>query len=134
MIVYNFYIFLPTGISKTLKIIGSCSTPLCLIVVGTFASDIHLKDLMKKHVITFSLYRLIIIPCFILLCLSFFPINSLCKNVCVLLTAIPAATTTVLLVKQYDSNVIFATKVLVLSSLLSIITIPFTTYLLEIVS
>lgn len=48
MIVYNFYIFLPTGISKTLKIIGSCSTPLCLIVVGTFASDIHLKDLMKK--------------------------------------------------------------------------------------
>ncbi len=133
MIAYNLHIYLPIGISKTIKMIGSCSTPLCLIVVGTFASDLRFRELMNKHVILFSIYRLIMIPCIIFILFLIFPVNRLCRNVCVLLTDIPAATTTVLLAKQYSVNVLFATKVLVLSSLLSILTIPFVTYLLEIV-
>ena len=133
MIAYNLHIYLPTGISKTIKMIGSCSTPLCLIVVGTFASDLRFRELINKHIILFSIYRLIMIPCIIFILFLIFPVNRLCRNVCVLLTAIPAATATVLLAKQYSVNALFATKVLVLSSLLSILTIPFVTYLLEIV-
>ena len=129
MIAYNLHIYLPTGISKTIKMIGSCSTPLCLIVVGTFASNLRFRELINKHVILFSIYRLIMIPCIILILFLIFPVNRLCRNVCVLLTA----TATVLLAKQYSVNALFATKVLVLSSLLSILTIPFVTYLLEIV-
>lgn len=60
------------------------------------------------------------------------PIDPLVRNVCVLLSAMPAPTTTVILAQKYGRNPSFATKLLVISTLLSMITIPIITTLLDI--
>lgn len=131
-ICYNFGIYLSKGISKTLKAIGGCSTTLCLIIIGTIVSEVEIKELFNKKAILFSFYRLFLIPFVILILTSFLPIDPLSRNVCVLLTSIPAATTTVILAQKYHVNEKFASQLVICSTIFSLVSLPCIMYLLKI--
>ena len=66
----------------------------------------------------FSFYRFLAIPILLAVILSLLP-------------AMPAATTTVILAQKYNRNPKFASKLLVGSTVLSMVTIPAVTSLLE---
>ena len=67
---------------------------------------------------------LLLIPAVVFLLTLPLPLDPLARNVSVVLSAMPAGTTTVMLAQKYDRNPQFASKLLVGSILLSMVTIP----------
>lgn len=132
MILYSHDIYLPQPIINTITSISSCTTSLSLIVIGSILSDVPVKEMINKKSIIYSIIRLIIIPVVMIIIMNIFQINSLCRDVCIILSAMPAATTTVILAQKYNRSPKFAAKLLVTSTLFSLVTIPFITFMLEI--
>lgn len=63
---YNLGIYLPSGISNTLKAIGDCSTTLCLVIIGTIISEMNSKELLNRKALLYNIYRIFLILLFIL--------------------------------------------------------------------
>ena len=119
--------------SATLKTIGGCSTTLCLVIIGTIVNELTIKEFFNQRAFIYSFYRLFLIPGIILLVTYLLPIETLTRNVCVLLSSIPAATTTVILAQKYDVNPKFASQLVIMSTILSLISIPLFTLILQII-
>ena len=68
--------------------------------------------------------RLVLIPAAVLLCCRLLSAPALTTGVCVLMSAMPAASLTAMLSLQYGRDGAFATLVVTLSTLLSVLTVP----------
>lgn len=132
MVLYSFGIRLPGFTSLTLDALGSCTTPLCFLIIGSIVSDMNWRDMVNVRALLFSFYRLLIIPVLLILAFRLVPADPLVRNVCVVLSAMPAPTTTVILAQKYGRSPQFASNLLMTSTLLSMITIPIITGLLSI--
>lgn len=121
---YSRGIYLPSALSQTLGALGGCTTALCLLVIGSVLSDLKLNEMVSAHSILFSIFRLFLIPILLIGILTVTPLDPLGSGICVLLSAMPAPTTTVILSQKYNKNPRFASKLLVTSTLLSLVSIP----------
>ncbi len=115
---------LPGFMLKTLSGIGSSNTAISMIVIGSILAEIHVKEILDKDLFYYSAIRLIAIPAFVLVILKLFGVDSLVTGVIVLLSAMPAGSTTVMLADKYGGNSRFASSCVFLSTVLSLITIP----------
>jgi malate permease and related proteins len=115
---------LPGFMLKTLSAVGGCNTAVSMIVIGSILAEIHLKEILDKELFYYSVIRLIVIPVFVLILLKLFRLDSLVIGVIVLLSAMPAGSTTVMLADKYGGNARFASSCVFLSTILSLITIP----------
>ena len=91
-----------------------------VIVIGMILAEIDPRTLWDPVVGIYTLHRLIIIPALVMLVLHFLPVDPTVKGVSILLTAMPAGSTTSMLAAKYDVDPQFATKMVVFSTLLSI--------------
>lgn len=132
MLLSLFGFSLPESIDETISLIGQCNTALSMLVIGGILADVDIKDIVDSYSLKYSLYRLIIIPIIILIVLRLFNMNGITANVCVLLSAMPAASTTVMLATKYNNNSIFASRLVFVSTLLSLITLPLITVIFQI--
>lgn len=133
MVLRSVDIFLPTPIEETISLISKCTTALSMLVIGGILSDIDYKHVFDKDTFLYSIYRLLLIPILILVITRVLPIAILPANVCVLLSAMPAASTTVMLAQKYDSDALFASKLVLVSTLLSLVTLPLITVLFNVI-
>ena len=133
MVLYTCGIHLPQALDDTISALGACSTPLSMMLTGAILSDVNLRELFQKQVLLFSLYRLIILPLIVLALLLWLPLDPLSMKVSVLLTAMPAANTTVMLAGKYDRDPAFASELVMTSTLLSLFTIPLISGLLSLI-
>ncbi len=122
----------PKPINKTIAAIGQCNTALSMFVIGGILSEVNVKEIFNKTAIIFSAVRLIIIPMIIFVFVRFIlPVEELPGNVCVVLTGMPAASATAMLAQKYDVDPGFASKIIFVSTVFSLITLPLITILLE---
>ncbi|NLK95238.1 MAG: AEC family transporter [Clostridiales bacterium] len=127
-------ISLPSILMKAVDYVGSCNTPLAMIVAGvTIAQTNIIKSLKNPKVYLVCLLKLIVLPTIIIIILAQFPINKIIKGVIVLATACPTATTGVLFAICYDKDPDYASQLFAISTALSMMTIPFITYLNNII-
>lgn len=133
MILRCFQIYIPQPIEKTLQAISQCNTAMSMLVIGGILSDVSLNDIFDKDVFIYSFYRLIMLPVVICLILHFLPVNKISIQLCVLLSAMPAASTTAMLAQKYKGNALFASKLIFISTLLSLFTLPMCITLLNII-
>lgn len=124
MVLRCFQIYIPQPIEKTLQAISQCNTAMSMLVIGGILSDIHIKEVIDKDAFMYSFYRLILIPIVIYFILQFLPVNKISIQLCVLLSAMPAASTTAMLAQKYNGNALFASKLIFVSTLLSLFTLP----------
>lgn len=115
---------LPAPVGATVSALADCTTALGMVAVGGILSDCRLRDLLDREVLTYSLYRLIIIPLCVLLGLAVLPVDALSAQVSVLLTAMPAASTTAMLAAKYRRDALSASELVMSSTLLSMVTVP----------
>lgn len=115
---------LPGFLLKTLSGIGGSNTAISMIVIGSILAEIHIKEILDKELFYFSAIRLIVIPVAVLVILKLIGIDSLVTGVIVLLSAMPAGSTTVMLADKYRGDSGFASACVFLSTVLSLITIP----------
>ncbi len=115
---------LPGFMLKTLSGIGNSNTAISMIIIGSILAEINVKNLLDKELFYYSAIRLIIIPAVVFVVLRLLQIDSLVTGVIVLLAAMPAGSTTVMLADKYNGNSKFASSCVFLSTVLSLITIP----------
>ena len=119
-----FQITPPEPLNSTIRTIGNSNTFLAMILVGTILADVRLKDLVSKDTCYYSLIRLFVIPLLVLIGCRIGHAESLVTGVCVVLSGMPAASTAAVMAAKYQTDEIFATKCVVFSTLLSMITVP----------
>lgn len=122
---------LPTIISSTLSSLGSCSTPFTMLLIGVILAEGDMKTMVNITTVKFSILRLILIPMVVFAGCKVCGVPDLVAGVSVLLAAMPAGTTTAILAVKYNRDAEFATKCVVLTTLLSMIMIPIWCYFIE---
>lgn len=115
---------LPLFALQTIKSLSQCTTALSMIVIGSILSEISIKNVLSPLSIYYSLIRLIVIPLIVLMFYFLFHLPYLVTAVSVVLTEMPAGTTTAILAEKYKGDSILSVKLVFLSTLLSLVTIP----------
>ncbi|BET21859.1 AEC family transporter [Solobacterium moorei] len=114
----------PIFIEKTISSIASCTTAISMFVVGSILSDIEWNNLLDKKVLFFCSIRLIAYPFIVFIVLTFANAPTLIKAIAVIMTGMPAGSTAAILAEQYGCDAKFAAKLILVSTALSVITIP----------
>ncbi|MHB8126353.1 MAG: AEC family transporter [Desulfitobacteriaceae bacterium] len=131
MAIYIFKIQIPFVLVETIKQVGSITTPLALIVIGSSLHTIPLREVFKEKALYPIIFiTLIAIPVIILLCLKTVIINKVIIGVTVIISGMPVASITVMFCNVYKGNTSLAAKAVLLSTIFSVISIPLLTYLL----
>jgi predicted permease len=115
---------LPGFLTAAIQTLSSCNTALSMMVIGMILADINVKSMLDIKVLYFTLIRLILIPVLVYIPCVLLNIDSLITGVCVLLAAMPAGATTSILASKYNGDVEFATNLVIVSTLASLITTP----------
>ena len=124
IIVMGLQITLPDFLFDTINNIGKCTTAITMILIGAILSEADLKTMVTKTTAAFSLLRLIIIPLMVFAGCLLTRMPMLVTGVSVVLAAMPVGTTTAILAVKYNGDEEFATKCVVLTTLLSMIMVP----------
>lgn len=125
LILMFFQINLPFFLDKTLKSVGGCTTAVSMILIGSILGEIEdVKSVVSKTVLYYSFIRLILIPFIVFSLCRICGVNPLSTGIEVLISGMPAASTSAILAAKYNGDYIFAGKCIVCSTVLSIITIP----------
>lgn len=126
-------ITLPDIIATPMETMGSATGPLAMMVVGFQLGKLNLKDLVSdKRLYVMSFVRLLIMPLiFLAVVMLVFPEMNLLAKVIIVEMATPVAACTTIYSQQYDGDVAFATKGVMLSTVLSIVTLSAFAVLVE---
>ena len=127
MAIMLLHIPLPTLLTST---IGNCNTAITMFIIGTILVDVPLLTIVNPTTLWISALRLVLLPAAawgISLALGLEPVAT---GVAVIMTGMPAGSTAAIFAARYGSDAVFATKCVVLSTLLSMLTIPVWCYLI----
>ena len=115
---------LPVFLENTVRNVGGCTTTVSMVLIGTILAEVNPRTVFDRGLIKYTVIRLFLIPLLVLAGCRLFSVDPLLSGVSVLLTGMPAGSTTAILAAKYDGDYIFATKCVVVTTLLSLITIP----------
>lgn len=119
---------LPAVITATVKYLGDCNSALTMLIVGTILADVKITTIFNKDTAMFSVFRRIILPAAALVVGLGLDATSL--GISVLMTGMPAGSYGGDFCRQgYDSNALFATRCVVMTTLMSMLTLPVWCYL-----
>ena len=119
-----FHITLPTPIYKAVVSLSNCTTAMTMMYIGTILVGVDFKHLITLKQLYYNLIRLVIMPLVVYIGCRLLTIDPLITGVSVLLTSMPAGSTTSLLAAKYEADEVSAAKCVVLSTIFSIIAIP----------
>ena len=118
-------ITLPDVIAVPMSTIGAATSPLAMLVVGFQLGKINFREMIGDgRLYVLSFLRLLVIPLiFLLLVELIFPEMTTLTRALIVEMATPVAMCTTIYSQQYDGDVAFATKGVMLSTVLSIVTL-----------
>ena len=116
---------IPEAVDEYLLYLGNISTPMAMIFIGSSLTKCRFRDIIKNHLtIEASLMKLVWLPVITLGIVYFLPVSAIIKCIVVLGICFPTAETVSMLAEQEGQNEAAASKVLFLSTVVSIVTIP----------
>lgn len=126
LIIFSFSIKLPYPLFTAMSIVGSMTTPLSMIIVGAMLSEIRLKDIFSGTLVYYaSFLRLIAVPFLTLGILKLLNADKLLMQIAVIIEAMPAAVLASVLAEKYGADTALASRSVFISTIISMITIPF---------
>lgn len=132
VILYISNLPVPALFEDTANRIGAITGPLSMLVIGDSLAQIRLKDLFTDvRLLIFSGLKLLLVPAVLLWGLGFFITDPLFRGVCLVMTATPVGSMTVMLAQQYGGDYRLTSKGVALTTVLSVATMPFLFWLLK---
>ena len=123
-----------TGVFATaIDTLGSMTSPLSMILIGATLANMNPKVLLDKSVLVTSFFRLIAFPVLIAFMLRPFGLDPMVMNICVILLAMPVAANTAAMAERYGGDYKFASAVVSVSTLLSVVTVPVITWFIQMI-
>jgi predicted permease len=122
---------LPYVAYRVVDMIGSTTTPLAMIIVGSMLAEVNIKEVFSGIYMYYGIaIRLLVLPIIILYALKFSGVTGNVFIVCCMLSAMPAAANSVIFAERFDGDSVLASKIVFISTVFSIVTIPLITLLL----
>ena len=129
IVLFIFKIDIPEVITSTMDLVGAVTTPLSMIIVGVILSHISFKKYMSDWTVYYSsLLKLIITALALFMIFKILKIHSVLSNTMVLLTAMPTAAITSILAENLNKEREYATILVFISTVLSLVTFPLIAY------
>lgn len=125
IVIFVFRIPVPEIVKSAVNYIGDMTMPLSMLIVGALISTAKPKDLVNDPKVYYVAFvRLILMPLLAYGILYLIGVPESIYSVVVTALAMPVATTTTIFANLFDKDAIFASKAVILSNILSIITAP----------
>lgn len=125
IIIFISGIKLPYVLSSMISSVGSMTSPLSMIIVGSMLANTKVKTAVSgKLVYILSFIKLLVIPAITYFVLRLFGAPALITNIIVLLEAMPAPSNAAILSFQYGGDETLALKTIFISTVFSLISIP----------
>lgn len=115
---------LPGVLNVTIKNIAGANTFLAMALVGVILSRVKLTEIIDRDTIYYGFIRLVFIPLLVYIGCRLAAVDELVTGVSVVLAAMPAASTTAIIASKYNKDEKFATRCVVSTTLLSLVTVP----------
>lgn len=120
----------PVFLENTVTGISSCNTPLSMMLIGMMLAEMDPKGMLDRTMAFYTAVRLVLIPAVIFGITRFLPISPLLRGITVIIAGMPAPVTTALLSAKYDGDEKYATAMIFVTTVLSLVTLPAWCYLL----
>ena len=131
LIIFVFDVPAPRLVREIVSSVSVATVPSSMIVVGATLGNARLLDALKeKSVYLISLVRLVLIPAIVLFVLRFLTDDPVLLANCVILAACPSAVLVAILSLQYGTDAVYASKGILVTTALSMITLPVWAYIL----
>lgn len=125
LIFFFFKVPMPKAVANGVSLIGNMTTPMAMLVTGIRLAEMPFKDIFKGfNAYIVSFLRLIVSPILTFAVLSVLGISPLIKSVLIIIMAMPCAVTTIAFSERYGANSVEGVKCVLLSTILSVLTIP----------
>ena len=108
--------------------IGNCNSAITMFIIGTILAHVDLRTIVNKTPEWFSVFRLLLLPGIAFGLSLLLEMDRVAAGVSVIMTGMPAGSTAAIFAARYGSDAPFATKCVVLTTLLSMVTIPLWCY------
>lgn len=123
--IYLFDIQLPSVLMDTINSVGSLTAPLSMMMIGSSLAVYPIKDSFTDwRSYVFAFVRLMIVPFVTMIMCRLLHIDAYYANITIITNAMPVGSMVLMLATQYNANVKTVTRNIVVSTLLSVITIP----------
>ncbi len=113
-----------SALDKCVTAAGGCTTTLSMLLIGTMVADVRPRDFLDIDAGFITVMRLLALPVIVYAGCRIAGIDHLLTCVSVVLTGMPAGSTSAMLASKYGCDYTFATKCIVVSTLFSLLTIP----------
>ncbi len=116
---------IPKFIMSPLEVLGNCSFPLAIIVVGASLAELNVAKKFDARLVTrLVLVKLILLPLFGLLLVAYIRLPYLIGLLLVLELAVPSATSLAVVVRKYGQQETIISQGIFVTHLVSLITLP----------
>jgi malate permease and related proteins len=118
-------IHIPSPVSNVVVYVASMNTPLSMIVIGVTLADFSLRTVFKGRLVWLGvLARNVVVPLLFVLLLWPLPLDHVARLAILISISTPVGATVVIFSVQHGRDAQFATRLLTLSTLLSLLTVP----------
>ena len=116
---------LPYVLDESLGYVAMLNTPLAMIVLGTHMARIKFEDIKDKlNLSIVTLLKLVIIPLSGIIFIKLFNITGDAAGAVIISAACPTAASSALFALKYNKDAVYSTVTVVVTTLLSIISLP----------
>ncbi|NLY77398.1 MAG: AEC family transporter [Tissierellia bacterium] len=123
MMIFN--LSFPEVVADSINTVGSMNGPMSMIIVGAIFANINIKNHLKDWTLYYGiLMKMVLIPGILCLFTYFTGDRSIVTNSIIILASMPAAAMTPILAENFDLQKDYAAVIMVVTTLLSLITIP----------
>lgn len=128
---FLFQLKLPYFLQTAFDLTGKMTTPLSMILIGALIAEIDIAKLVSnKKVYLVSAIKLVIMPLATAYTLKYMGFNTMVISICTLMASMPSGATNAIFANQFDSEPLFASIGVFITTLLSILTLPLTVFVL----
>ena len=120
---------LPSAVTGAIDVLGNCMSPIAMILTGATIAMSDIKKLLKNASLYYvSAVRLLILPLLYVLAVAFLPKGDFISETVLIcgmcMTAMPMGLNSIVVPAAYGKDTSFAAALAVITTLLSIVTIP----------
>lgn len=131
VVLFLLQIRLPYPLQSALDLTGKMTAPLSMLLIGALIGDISISKLLSdKRVYLVCVIKLVLIPAVTACALKVTGASNIVISICTLMAAMPSAATNAIFANEFDSEPVFASIGVFVTTLLSVFTLPLTTYIM----
>ncbi|RLQ96847.1 AEC family transporter [Falsibacillus albus] len=120
----------PRQIYKAIDMISDATVPTIMIILGMQLATISLRNLELEKMTISLIIKFILSPLIATAFAFLLPVSEVVRNIMILMAAMPTAANTTMFALQFNAKPEFVSSVTLVSTLMSIITLPIMLYIL----